>query len=133
MSRDQSVGFAVSLAVLVALALGVRAIGSPGDARLHRLDATRVEALERISVAVDVYAHRHHRLPEDLQALREFSNLRIEDPDTGRRFEYRTTGERQYELCATFARPTPEDAPPTFWSHPDGRHCFALAVRNGTR
>jgi hypothetical protein len=130
MTRDQSLAFVVTVAVLVALALGVRAIGNPREARQHRLDGTRVEALERISAGVNLYHQRHGRLPENLQALREFSNVRLQDPDTGAPFEYRATGEQKYELCATFARHTREDAGTTFWSHPAGRHCFDLAVRS---
>jgi len=70
------------------------------------------------------------------------------DPVTKLEYEYRVEGATSYELCATFAAPTPEgkdeygnplpvgSTRPTYpgqriWDHPAGRACFSIdaAVR----
>ena len=120
-----------SIAVVVAAVIaGLWLIGSPADQRQQRLDERRVSDLEQLSQAV--YRHRNERraLPASTSELvngRRLSRLPF-DPSTEEPYEYRVTGERQFELCAVFARPSrPEDAK-DFWQHGAGRHCYEFDV-----
>jgi hypothetical protein len=53
------------------------------------------------------------------------------DPD-GRAYEYRVTGGRTYELCATFQRDSNGQSGTQsghFWTHGPGRQCFQLETK----
>ena len=72
---------------------------------------------------------------EQLLQLRQARVSAITDPATRVLYEYRTTGERSYELCATFdteenredeARSPRYDSKERYWAHSSGRNCFAL-------
>lgn len=118
-------------AVVAAVAAGVVVMGGPGQARLHRLDAERVEALGRIAGAVEAYRRERHVLPDSLAALAaqegSFTAAALGDPESGTPYEYLVTGPGTYRLCATFAAPSEEDAA-VRWRHGPGRTCFDQAV-----
>jgi hypothetical protein len=116
-----------SLVVLAAVAAGFWMIGSPGDARLRRLDSQRVEALVELTRAVDVFTRTHGDVPERSSQLGEqegISSSTTIDPETGDPYGYRKTGARAYELCARFARVSDTDTS-VRWRHGSGRWCFA--------
>jgi hypothetical protein len=50
------------------------------------------------------------------------------DPSAKTSYDYRVTGQRQFELCATFSRASPPQESGDFWAHEAGRKCFALDV-----
>ena len=120
-----------SIAVVVgAVIAGLWLIGSPTEQRQQRLDARRVSDLVQLSQAV--YRHRNERraLPgstSDLVDGRRLSRL-PSDPSTEEPYEYRVTGERQFELCAVFARPSRSEDAQDFWHHEAGRHCYEFDV-----
>lgn len=129
----------VSVLVAAAIIAGLALAGSPGNARLARLDDRRTQDLALIAVAIDDYWSQRQELPPDLEQLSRERSVRIRsvrDPESGAPYEYRVTGEQSYELCATFDREdeSPEDlhlrrpvaAGERFWSHGAGRACFAL-------
>ena len=118
-----------ALAVTVALAGGLWAIGSPSDARSRRFDATRVSALRDISRAVDVYYARNQRLPENLYYLANESAADVRDPNTGEHYAYTVTAPREYELCASFTAPS-DSVGDDFWWHGAGQRCYRLKVRD---
>jgi hypothetical protein len=122
--------FAVLSVVAVTVA-GLFAIGPPVDERARRLDDRRVEDLEAISRAADVYFERHHGLPGSLAALGRQGGLSIKEQDPlGAAYEYRITGAEAYELCATFERESEEGRRfGGFWSHEAGRQCYPLKIR----
>ena len=128
---------ASAAAVGVAAVLGLVAVGSPGEARERGLDVARVGNLRDIVRAVDVYWERTGALPGSLDALSGERDIGIEsiiDPETRRPYEFRSTGEKAYELCATFSLDAPTDQASLrmypyrerFWRHPAGYHCFDL-------
>lgn len=129
-STDRHALAGSAVAVTLAVAAGLWVIGSPAAAREARFDKQRVAALDEISRAVDVYFSRNSRLPGTLIDLRQASSAQVYDPATGTMFDYVATGERSYELCATFYGDSGE-VPSTFWWHPAGRQCYRFAVREG--
>ena len=48
-------------------------IGLPSEERTRQIDERRVEDLQRISRAVEVYHTRHQRLPQSLDELSQAS------------------------------------------------------------
>lgn len=127
----------VTLVVLVvgaAVTAGLILVGPPSEARLERLDARRVEDLQRLSRLIDVHWAKHGRLPASLDKLDAEPHADvIKDPATGQPYEFRSTGEKRYELCAVFNRetsPGPYQYGEEFWEHGAGRGCFSREVRD---
>ncbi len=129
----------VAATVGAAIVGGLFLAGSPGRARLTRLDDRREVDLQMISGAVDVFWSQNQELPADLDQLSRERGVRlrsIRDPETAEPYEYRPTGEKSYELCASFDREDegPEDryrSEPSagrelFWTHGAGRVCFPV-------
>jgi hypothetical protein len=113
----------------LAAAGGFFGVGAPSDERARRLDTRRVADLRGISEAANVFLDRHGRLPGSLDELaREPGvSLNLRDPGSTA-YEYRVTGGRSYEVCATFQRDSAESGRPgaDFWSHGAGRQCFRI-------
>ena len=125
------VAFIGSIAVVVAAVIaGLWLIGSPGEQRQQRFDARRVSDLVQLSQAL--YRHRNERrvLPASIAEVvdgRMLSRL-PSDPATEESYEYRVTGERQFQLCAVFARSSRSEDATDFWRHEAGRHCYEFDV-----
>lgn len=125
--------------VVVACAIGAALfmVGSPTRARARQFDVRRVDALGAIARALDVYVTRHGKLPPDLDELTRQSgpSLETRDPETDHPYEYRVTGSRKYELCATFWGETQSEryTVSDFWSHRAGRQCYELEPRDVKR
>jgi hypothetical protein len=117
--------------VAAAVTTGIVIIGSPGEERTRRLDARRVEDLQAISSAIQVYHGRHQRLPESLGELSQERGLSVvpRDPVTGQSYGYRTLNANSYALCGAFDRESADTRPADFWSHGGGTQCFALDVK----
>ena len=128
---------ASAVAVVVAVVLGLVVVGSPGEARERGLDVVRVSNLRDIVRGVDIYWERSGSLPASLEALsseRDIDIVSIVDPQTRAPYAFRTTGEKAYELCATFSLDAPTDQASLrtypyrerFWRHQAGTYCFDL-------
>lgn len=128
----------VSIAVAASIVSGFLVAGSPLEARAAGLDDRRQNELEVIAEGVDTHYQVRGELPATLGELSQLRQARvtiITDPVTGFAYEYRTTGERSFELCATFD--TEETAEgdvrrwrsqwkQRYWTHTVGRNCYAL-------
>lgn len=55
------------------------------------------------------------------------------DPVTREPYEYRITGPRRFEVCATFDRPSRPELAGDFWFHEAGRRCFSFDVTDSRR
>lgn len=134
----------LGVAAVVALAVGaaVLVLDSPAEERRRRLDERRVQDLQEVAAAIDVYWTREGILPPDLDVLAGWQGLAVPrtDPATEEPYGYRVTGEATYELCAAFAletsdweagRPWRPHAP--YWHHPAGEHCFSLEAEEVER
>ncbi len=126
-----------AVAVLVAVVLGLVAVGTPGQARERGLDVARVGNLRDIVRGVDIYWERNGSLPVSLESLsseRDIDILSIVDPETRAPYAFRAAGDKAYQLCATFSLDAPTDQASLrmhpyrerFWRHPAGYHCFDL-------
>ena len=138
----------VILAVIAVIVTGFFVIGSPSQERARKLDQQRVNDLQQIQSAMDQYYNLSNRyqLPASLVAMQQERNVylaSVVDPKTAQPYEYRTTGDMSYQLCATFEMDAQNDpqnpyapkaypaAPigPNFWSHTVGRNCYDLTVQ----
>jgi hypothetical protein len=137
-------GGLVTLMVIIAVGTAVASIfGGPYSPRQLRLDERRVNDLERIRSAVQIYTQNQEpdALPPSLGILGQSPGwshiLTMQDPETGLPYEYRPIDTRTFEVCATFttdaataasgrgiAIPPKGIQPPIGW-HGSGRQCFA--------
>ena len=122
----------IGVAVAAVVVSGLLVIGSPGEARLRRLDERRVEHLQQLSRSVAVYWTVNDSLPESLSQLSEIGGVvgTPLDPETGALYRYRVISELRYELCAEFARSTGSGMSlpgEELWAHAEGSQCFELA------
>jgi len=92
------------VAVSIAIVAGFFAVGSPFSERLRRFDERRVSDLQSIQFQVVDYWQTKGKLPERLEDLRDDFRgfIPLNDPETSEPYEYRTTGELSFELCASF-------------------------------
>ncbi len=124
------------VAVLAAVVGGVLLMGSPSEQRQRQLDRRRVDDLQKIAAAIDVYRTRQQRLPASLDDLGQAPGRgpSFRDPATGLAYEYRVRGDSAYELCASFGRNSAEEGARTdFWSHGVGTQCYQLEARTVRR
>jgi hypothetical protein len=119
--------------VAVVIAAAIRVVGTPGEARLRRLDEQRVSDLQEIAGAVtDYYRRGGKQLPATLDAIASTPNrtVTIRDPDTRAVYGYRVVAPDAYQLCAGFARPAEVESASAsqFWTHSAGAHCFRVTM-----
>ena len=129
--------FTFSIVVLVAVCWGIALVGSPGKARQQRLDQRRLEDLQTIYREIQFLCRDPNSknklkqpLPqslEELALLARKEKIKITDPETGQRYEFKLINTNEYELCATFSTERDSDMN-VFWNHPVGRHCFRFNV-----
>jgi hypothetical protein len=125
---------AATVAVAAAVIAGIVLLGSPTTERQRRLDAIRVDDLGAIERLVASFASLHKALPHDLDSLaREPGySVKLNDPDSGTRYEYETLSIDSYRLCAIFQTRSSNDEPLNAyrrplnetWVHDVGRQCF---------
>ncbi len=138
--RKPSAAYALLAVAIVVAAFavgsGVWMIGPPARQAELRIDQRRVSELDGIARSVEAYYTRNKRLPESLPALKDElgTDLAIADPETGAGYDYRITGEKAFELCATFAQPSQDATGSASWTHGAGHRCFPLSAedKNGS-
>lgn len=123
----------IILLVIVVIGYGLYLVGSPGEARLRRLDERRVEDLQSLRSHIDAHWARERRVPAALADLKtapsDTSQLR--DPITHEPYGYRATSDSTFELCAKFDRPSEEERRgprDSWWGHGQGEHCYPLTA-----
>ena len=149
-SRTPGFWFAAAASLIVAAALvgGLLIVGSPGDARLEKLDEARRADLRTIEAELQdgwglgtptpdtLGADLFGLAPEFDTVLSRRDGLASDfrhDPATGERYPYRALSDTTAEVCATFAQPHRE--PPresvfgtsAIGAHAAGLVCFTLA------
>jgi hypothetical protein len=105
-------------------------IGSPAEQRLLRLDEQRVNELTQIAGAARYRWTSDRQLPDTADGLvdGQFLTRIPTDPSTREPYEYGVTGPLQFEVCATFDRPSRPAQSGDFWYHEAGRRCFQFNV-----
>jgi hypothetical protein len=133
MSGRRLLAIVLTVVVAAAVVIGIVIIGSPGEERTRRLDTRRVQDLQQISQAVQVYHARHQRTPSSLDELSKEPGLAMvpRDPVTGEPYRYVSVDSDSYELCGTFDRDS-DARTATFWSHGAGTQCFTSNVKPTT-
>lgn len=139
--RARPIGIGVATLVILTVVGGFLVIGSPATQRDYRLDEQRVAALSEIQWRIVDRYQTSGALPEQLADIADsIGGYSVpEDPETGEPYGYRVTGDLTFELCATFARETPEGfrdpyggARPEFqfdnWQHGAGEVCFERTI-----
>lgn len=132
------VNWAVGVLVAVTILSGFVIVGTPGDARLARLDQRKVNDLQSIQSQITYYYQQKQALPPTLSALEDplsYYQLPV-DPETGEAYGYRTLGALSFELCATFNRESTavygsapyEHGLSQNWQHAAGEECFERTI-----
>lgn len=138
MSPGRRLAVIASVVVGATLVAAIAVMDSPPEQREQRLDARRVQDLQQIGNAIDIYHDRHKALPEGLAALQARMpgwKLAPGDPASGVPYDYEVLGERSYRLCAQFdtdtaTADTPHGPEGDAWKHGAGRQCFNREVAN---
>ena len=119
----------VVLVVLGALGGGFYLVGPPAEERARRLDQRRETDLQRLRLAADLYWTRNQRLPASLDELAKEAgtNIYARDPQSEQPYTYVVKSGDTYELCADFTLAS--EGRGDFWSHPAGRHCYAITAK----
>ena len=128
------------LVTVATLFAAIRVMGTPGQQRLARLDAVRVDDLEKLVGSVRRSARVHGRMPATLQAATAGTRTRIHDHVTGEPYGYAVLGSTGFQLCAVFDTDTSKQLQPrrnyfrppvgADWEHPVGRYCFEFPLKD---
>ncbi|HEY6906242.1 MAG TPA: hypothetical protein VI230_02190, partial [Ignavibacteriaceae bacterium] len=79
--------------------------GTPASQRALNFDSQRVSAMSSIKYSVDSYYQDNRQLPKSLDQLNA-SYLNLNDPETGKAYEYKVMNDTNYSLCTTFSTDT---------------------------
>ncbi len=138
-----SAGFKIFLSCILALIIstliyGFSTAGSPAKERAKRFDDTKVNDLQQIQNAVNIYYQTHANLPESLEQLKTEPNIylqSIQDPESKIQYEYRILTSSAFEVCTNFhssstqsldgqSKPYANGQP--FWDHAQGHVCYTI-------
>lgn len=138
-----------ALLVFAAMAWGFYSAGSPQAERIRRFDERRIFDLQQIQWQIINYWQAKEKLPVALEDLRDTISGFVPpvDPEVGTSYEYRATGELNFELCAVFKAVSfdsdlrqGKSRPPIpaaidgqyqvsdVWAHNAGRTCFERKI-----
>jgi hypothetical protein len=147
--RALSVGIATTVLVFATIVAGFFIVGTPQQARQHRLDQQKISDLQQIQSEVVSYYQAKQKLPVGLSDLNNsLSYFTLpKDPQTGQDYGYRiTTPPYSFEVCATFNdsgssmgsdkyAPRPVDPVAMHvgggmdnWQHQAGQTCFERTI-----
>ena len=104
-NEKKSILFAsfATVVVILSLAFGFLNTNPPSEVREEKLDNQMVSQLQDMQWRIEDYYRANSALPENLVAMYEPFGVPI-PPENRNDYEYRTTGEKSYTLCATFAK-----------------------------
>ncbi|NCN22319.1 hypothetical protein GW758_02925 [Candidatus Falkowbacteria bacterium] len=81
-------------------------VESPKEARMRRLDQNLLTNINILENAINSFYADKGALPEDISELKNtnyyFEQNSFIDPETGKSIEYKKTGDKSFEFCATF-------------------------------
>ena len=150
-ARAKMINWGVGVLVLVTIIAGFFIIGTPQQIRKEKQDMIRVQDLQNIQWQVVNFWQQKEKLPVSLAEMNDpLSGAQIPvDPQTKQPYEFKATGPRAFQLCATFAGPgdsIQSGRPPKVimavpaepmmdgdpmadnWSHAAGRVCFDRTI-----
>ncbi len=118
------------ITVITAVGVGLFILGSPMEERARRVDNRRVEDLQGIVAATDLYWTRHSRLP------RSMDELTADDPENLETYSYQAVDSIHYQVCANFERASGEtssNSARNLWAHNSGPQCFQFEAEEIVR
>ena len=144
----------VGVIILVSIVLGFSILGSPQSQRLMRYDNQKITDLQNIQQQVISYWQVNGTIPvslKDLESSEEFTKYGMvvipTDTQLKKDYEYRSTGQMTFELCADFNKEdmnqnqyvVPECTGTCYptkvsviqnnnWNHKAGRQCFSRVI-----
>ena len=134
------VGLAAFAVVLAAVVYGAFQIETPSEVREIRLDQEQIYDLQDMQWRIEAHYETTNSFPATLQMIYQGFDVPTA-PEARESYVYRTTGPDTYELCATFAHPTPQSDREAFrpvtgdkylanqnWEHGSGQHCFERRI-----
>jgi hypothetical protein len=112
---------ALVIVVIATIGGGFAVMGSPMKMRQYRFDSQRVSDLQNLQYQILNYWQTKQKLPASLDELRDplSGNVVPTDPATGKGYEYQTTGNLNFKLCADFNL-TSDDVKGTPYSYGGG-------------
>lgn len=135
---SKAVGMFVSAVVLISIIGGFFIIGSPQTAREIQFDIEKINDLQSIQFQVVRYWQQKEALPEELIQLEDplVGFIVPSDPQTDAPYTYTVTGEKAFELCATFNQKSrgnvrarsPFGFEEENWDHEAGEACFERTI-----
>ena len=134
------IGF-IAIIVIGAAIFGFSVAGSPFETRARKFDDERVKDIRSLQTSIQSYYTKNGSLPKtlsDIDSTSYYGSKNIkEDPETGEEYEYSTTSQTKYKICATFSTASDENKDPySYYSkefkHPEGYHCFNLSIPEDT-
>lgn len=144
-SNSMLVPRALSVALFVVVVGSIIAsfwlVGSPSEARRRKSDSERSQDLSTIAQQVKTQVEQGHD-PNSLTEIHVYQPSLLDDPETGKPYEYRRIDHLNFELCAVFETDTiahPDESEPyldygdhkdIFGRHHAGRVCFKLNVKS---
>lgn len=135
MSAGRWLAIVASVVVAATLVAAIVVMDSPAEQREQRMDARRVQDLQRLERAVASYHAMHKSLPADMATIEAQPgwDLAAVDPESGQPYAYEVTGERSYRVCASFDTDTAAGDQANLvldeWKHDAGPHCFSREVQ----
>jgi uncharacterized membrane protein len=143
-SRARTINWGVGLVVVLAILGGFFIVGTPQEARMHRMDQQKVSDLQNIQWQIINYWQQKERLPGGLDELNDpLSGYTIPvDAESGEAYDYLPTGPTSFKLCATFnlaggaqqmgrdySYPVPVGTKGMdTWEHTAGETCFERTI-----
>lgn len=135
------VGAAALIVVAAAVVYGAFQIEAPSEVREIRIDQQQINDLQDMQWRIEAHYQDTDSFPASLEMV--YQGFPVPQAPEGREsYSYRVTGADTYELCATFAHPTPESDRAGYrptstgdfyyqnqnWEHGEGQKCFERRI-----
>jgi len=139
MAKNYIIIFVVTLIMIGAVIFGIFEAGTPWETRDRKIDQSRVTDISNLKNKIDRYYRENNKLPEKLINLKldSYESDINKDPETGEVYEYSTTDQSTYKICATFTTSSDKSKDPysyfgTEFIHTKGHYCFTFKVVNNS-
>jgi type II secretory pathway pseudopilin PulG len=131
-------GYIVLAVIAITFTASLFIVESPRETRNRKLDEATLSNFSTINSALNEYYSKNGKLPDTLETLKAEANYLVSsnliDPTTKEQYNYKITGDKEYELCATFKSANKDQqqlANEYFkesWSHDTGYQCLSQKI-----
>lgn len=126
--------YASLLVIVVILLAAFMNVGSPAVARDKKIDQNIVNDFDQIQNGINNYYNTYKKLPASLGDLSKENYITtdvLQNSADNSFYEYKVSGDRVYELCATFKSSNKDGSEPYTninWLHDSGYQCLKRNV-----